>query len=140
MIGPGTGVAPFIGMVQERTNQIMHLYYGCRRESDFIYRDEIMAAEKNGVQVNVAYSKLKGKYVQDLLKENKEKTEDVINKGGKIFICGSTTMGKDVQNLLKDWFGEEFVKGNRVLSEYWGGASVKFEARQSKSINLEANI
>ena len=49
-------------------------------------------------------------------------------------------MGKDVQNLLKEWFGDEFVKGNRVLSEYWGGASVKFEARQSKTINLEANI
>ena len=49
-------------------------------------------------------------------------------------------MGKDVQKLLKEWFGDEFVKGNRVLSEYWGGASVEFEPRQSKTINLEANI
>ena len=66
-----------------------------------------------------------------MLKENKAKTEEVINKGGKIFICGSTKMGKDVQNLLKEWFGDDFVKSNRVVSEFWGGASVKFEPRQS---------
>lgn len=63
MIGPGTGVAPFIGFIQERTNQIMHLYYGCRREEDFIYKNEMLAAQKNGVELNVAYSKDKGQYV-----------------------------------------------------------------------------
>ena len=74
MIGPGTGVAPFMGFLQERTNQIMHLYFGCRREEDFIYKDQMIAAEQKGVKLNVAYSKLKGKYVQDLLRENKDQT------------------------------------------------------------------
>jgi len=136
MIGPGTGVAPFIGFLGDRTHQMMHLYFGCKREGDFIYRDAITSAAASGVEINVAYSQKNKKYVQDLIKENKQKTIDLVNKGAKIFICGSTKMGKDVQFILKEWFGEEFVKSNRVLSEYWGGSSVSFEARESKTLDF----
>lgn len=45
-------------------------------------------------------------------------------------------MGKDVTALLKEWFGEEFIKSGRVLSEYWGGNSIKFEQRFSSNVNL----
>uniref|UniRef100_A0A8C1YU20 NADPH--hemoprotein reductase n=1 Tax=Cyprinus carpio TaxID=7962 RepID=A0A8C1YU20_CYPCA len=68
MIGPGTGIAPFMGFVQERgwlkeqgkdVGETV-LYYGCRyKNEDFLYQEELEEFEKTGVltALNVAFSR-----------------------------------------------------------------------------------
>lgn len=67
MIGPGTGIAPFISFMEEITNKNLQnkciLYFGCRKaNSDYIYRDKLAewVAEKK-LDLRVAFSREKEK-------------------------------------------------------------------------------
>ncbi|XP_015223145.1 NADPH--cytochrome P450 reductase isoform X2 [Lepisosteus oculatus] len=115
MIGPGTGIAPFIGFIQERgwlkeqgkeVGETV-LYYGCRHKNeDFLYQEELEAFEKAGVitQLNVAFSRDQDQkvYVQHLLKANKEHLWKLIHhENAHIYICGDArNMARDVQNTF----------------------------------------
>ena len=88
MVGPGTGVVPFIGFMQER--EVMKtrdsglslaeafLFFGCRKStSDFIYREEIAKYTGEGIITEsfVAFSRDNPNtrtYVQDLMQERKD--------------------------------------------------------------------
>jgi methionine synthase reductase len=71
MIGPGTGVAPFIGFLEYRQHQVKqngdapapsYLYYGCRdRQLDWLFREDMMRYVESGVltQLSVACSREK---------------------------------------------------------------------------------
>lgn len=110
MIGPGTGIAPFMGFLQERAWQKQQgnetgetiLYFGCRHKNDdFIYQEELEEFEKAGVltQLNVAFSRDQEHkvYVQHLLKQNKEHLWKLIhNNNAHIYVCG------DARNMARD--------------------------------------
>lgn len=96
MVGPGTGVVPFIGFLQERTKIIeqnpeatlgeANLYFGCRqKETDYIYKQELESFSGKVLhKLNVAFSRpqqeegLTKQYVQDLLKRDSETIVDII--------------------------------------------------------------
>lgn len=82
MVGPGTGIVPFIAFSQER--ELMkqqgeklaeaHLFFGCRdKDTDFIYRDFLAdKVDKSVIQkMNLAFSRANDgsakQYVQDVL-------------------------------------------------------------------------
>uniref|UniRef100_A0A3Q2NS41 NADPH--hemoprotein reductase n=1 Tax=Fundulus heteroclitus TaxID=8078 RepID=A0A3Q2NS41_FUNHE len=122
MIGPGTGIAPFMGFIQERgwlkeqgkdVGETV-MYFGCRHKNeDYIYQEELEEAEKKGVltQLNVAFSRDQAHkvYVQHDLKKNKEHVWKLIHTdNAHIYVCGDArNMAKDVQTAFYE-IAEEF--------------------------------
>jgi cytochrome P450 / NADPH-cytochrome P450 reductase len=100
MIGPGTGLAPFRGFLQERaalraqgkTLGPAVLFFGCRHPAqDYLYRDELEAFARDGVvDLNVAFSRLDGSktYVQDLIAQKADEVWSLLEAGATIFVCG----------------------------------------------------
>lgn len=118
MIGPGTGLAPFRGFIQERhtategDKQVGKtiLYFGCRKRSeDFIYREELEQYEKSGLlTMHLAFSRDQPEkiYVSHLLEQNADELWNVIKEdnnrsGGNLYICGDAkSMAADVRNII----------------------------------------
>ncbi|KAF8319060.1 cytochrome P450 oxidoreductase [Clavulina sp. PMI_390] len=130
MIGPGTGVAPFRGFVQERMALAQKaldkngpdaianwgqfaLYYGCRSDKeDYLYADEwpmYLDALKGKFTMRTAFSRSGPRkpdgskiYVQDLLWQDKESIRKMIwDVKGYVYICGDAkAMSKAVEDVL----------------------------------------
>ena len=127
MVGPGTGVAPFRALLQERSHQKTKLkqpvgenvlYFGCKKRSlDFLYEDELSSFQESGIltTLHLAFSREQKEkvYVQDLLAQNAKETWKLIDQdGGHIYVCGGVKMGNDVMDALKKIVSDE---GNMSL-------------------------
>jgi len=113
MIGPGTGIAPFRGFIQERSYYKREgkpigdtiLYFGCRNKAkDFIYQDEMENFVDTGVlKLHTAFSRDQEHkvYVQHLLDQNHQEIWDVLSSNGHLYICGDAkNMARDVHSTL----------------------------------------
>ena len=134
MIGPGTGVAPFIGFLQHRDLKQKTtdpaaplseawLFFGCRhKERDYLYRQELEQFLSTGVLSRLflsfsrdAVDELHGspppKYVQDNLRRHSmEVAKQVFDKGAVVYICGDA---KNMARNVHDTFLE-------IVQEYKG--------------------
>jgi sulfite reductase alpha subunit-like flavoprotein len=133
LIGPGTGIAPFVGFLAHRqaqcTNGSVDVFFGCRHaDHDFLYKDELVAFEKAGVinQLNVAFSRdgAKKEYVQDIMTGNEECSKRladiVLDQNGRVYVCGDGNhMGRDVQSAFAK------LLGSRLASEEEGKTYVE---------------
>lgn len=120
MIGPGTGVAPFVGFIQER--RVLHdqgialgdahLFFGCRHpDEDFIYRAELEQAHADKlIELHIAFSRLTKErvYVQDSIKRNWSMLWPLLQGNAVIYVCGDGEMMEpDVKNTLIQLYMEE---------------------------------
>ncbi|KRY47244.1 NADPH--cytochrome P450 reductase [Trichinella britovi] len=114
MIGPGTGIAPFRGFIQERAmlkqtgREVgpMILYFGCRkRKEDYLYGQELEAWLKDGTlsELHVAFSRDQPRkvYVQHLMLERKQSIWSLLQNGAFFYVCGDArNMARDVHSAL----------------------------------------
>lgn len=112
MVGPGTGVAPFRGFLQERRARgdtgKNWLFFGEQHQaSDFYYRDELEAQVRDGhlTKLSLAFSRDQGQkiYVQDRMREAGAEIWRWLEEGAYFYVCGDASrMAKDVDHALRD--------------------------------------
>jgi sulfite reductase (NADPH) flavoprotein alpha-component len=112
MIGPGTGVAPFRGFLQQRVADGARgchwLFFGGRHlERDFLYQVEWLEAlkKKQLQRLDVAFSRDQATklYVQHRLREHGAELFRWLEGGAHLYVCGDAErMAPDVHAALLD--------------------------------------
>src|SRR3984957_5690218 len=148
MIGPGTGLAPFRGFLQERAARKAKgatlgpalLFFGCRHpEQDYLYADELKAFAADGItELHTAFSRAETPktYVQNLIAAQQERIWSLIEQGAIIYVCGDGgKMEPDVKATLVAIYREragadaagaqrwidDLGAGNRYVLDVWAG-------------------
>ncbi|MDR1173704.1 MAG: hypothetical protein LBK24_02840 [Puniceicoccales bacterium] len=115
MVGPGTGIAPFRGFLQERQCMAAKgdkvgkswLFFGDRnRATDFLFEEELQTFKNSGALTNLdlAFSRDQENkiYVQDRIWEHRKELWSWISNGAYVYLCGNASkMAVDVENILK---------------------------------------
>ncbi|XP_026056801.1 methionine synthase reductase isoform X2 [Carassius auratus] len=131
MVGPGTGVAPFIGFLQQREKERevyreatfgeMWLFFGCRhKDKDFLFREELERFVHNGTlshlivcfsrdEPDAAGTVSTPTYVQHNLHLHAKNVASILLKDkGFLYVCGDAkNMAKDVNDTLLEIIGNE---------------------------------
>lgn len=127
MIGPGTGVAPFRGFLQERTaigasGRNWLLFGNPHFRSDFLYQLEWQRALKSGQlhRLDLAFSRDASRktYVQHRLRERGRDLYAWLEQGAHIYVCGAIAMGKDVHAALRDAVAEHGATNQEDAEQY----------------------
>lgn len=108
MIATGTGIGPFLGMIQNNISQKeISLYWGGKYEkSQELYNDYLENWLRDGKlrALNTAFSRQYEEkiYVQHLIERDAGKIADMLKNKGVVMICGSTTMQQGVTDVLSE--------------------------------------
>ena len=151
MVGPGTGVAPFRGFLQERAALKQRgvpvgesmLFFGCRDPlQDFLYEEEMRAFEATGfTRLFPVFSREPGKpktYVQQAIREHSADVWRLLQQEAVVFVCGEASrMAPDVRQAFAGLFQERsattaadaqawltgLVGSHRYLEDIWASAT-----------------
>jgi sulfite reductase (NADPH) flavoprotein alpha-component len=112
MVGPGTGIAPFRGFLQDRqalgaTGRNWLFFGDQRRACDYLYEEELEAWRSSGhlARLDLAFSRDQEHkvYVQDRMREHAAELWHWLEGGAYFYVCGDAKrMAKDVDAALHD--------------------------------------
>ncbi|CAI7979132.1 sulfite reductase (NADPH) flavoprotein alpha-component [Frankia sp. Hr75.2] len=112
MIGPGTGLAPFLAFLDTRrarghTGRNWLFFGEQRKATDFYYSDELAEFARSGLltRLDTAFSRdQRAKiYVQDRMRERGARLWRWLREGAVVYVCGDAArMAKDVDTALRD--------------------------------------
>ena len=141
MIGPGTGVAPFRGFVQERAETGAAgrnwLLFGARHfNTGFLYQAEWQDALAKGElhRLDLAFSRDQADriYVQQRLREAGRDVYDWLQGGAHLYVCGAIAMGKDVHAALLEIVAAHNGGDTEAASDYL--SSLQREGRYARDV------
>lgn len=144
MIGPGTGIAPFIGYLRSKKETLknlnLYLFYGCRDPNkDFLFKDEILNQLAPNLKLfSVSFSRYvydkttccddyiekyhvkESKYVQDSIRfYSKEMVRLIDEQNGYVYVCGDAkNMSKDVFNCFVECLTKELGLSSQDANAY----------------------
>jgi sulfite reductase (NADPH) flavoprotein alpha-component len=140
MIGPGTGLAPFRGFLQDReatgATGRNWLFFGEQSRSwGFYYEAELTAWERRGLlRLDLAFSRDQPQkiYVQHRMREQARDLYAWLEGGAEVFICGDKgRMAADVQRELQAIVEREGGRSPEQAAEYI------FLMRREKRLKLD---
>jgi sulfite reductase (NADPH) flavoprotein alpha-component len=124
MVGPGTGIAPFLAFLQQRDADKSKgknwLFFGDqRKDCDFLYEEQLELWRDSGLltRLDLAFSRDSAEkvYVQHRMKENGAELYAWLESGAYFFVCGDASrMAVDVDRALQEVIAKH---GNRTLEE-----------------------
>lgn len=129
MIANGTGIAPFLGMLDANTKfKNVHLYFGLRTKMSLeLYKLqlELYLKTKKLARLEMAFSReSENHYVQNLLARDGQFMATILKNKGVLMICGSLLMQNDVLKTLESICNEyqleslsTYQKNGQILTD-----------------------
>lgn len=136
LFSTGTGVAPYIGFLQELEimkkegkdiNKTILLFGSKNKNYDFIYEKEILQWENEKIieKLYTAFSRDQEQknYIQNAFVQNYDEIKALLDDC-YIFVCGGVSMGNSLNKELENKLGKEFMhkmeKDGKYIKEFWG--------------------
>ncbi|XP_077492662.1 NADPH-dependent diflavin oxidoreductase 1-like isoform X2 [Amblyomma americanum] len=140
MVGPGTGCAPFCGIIQDRAQRGINrnlLFFGCRSaKNDFFFEKEWTQLGANGLlDLVTAFSRDQDHkiYVQHQIAEHEDKVWQLLCDGGVLYIAGNA---KDMVPSVRDAFKAVVKKSGSLTDE--SAEELLKNLEKSRRLQIEA--
>ncbi|MFE9031769.1 cytochrome P450 [Streptomyces iakyrus] len=133
MVAAGTGLAPFRGVIADRTAALAAgaelapalFYFGCDApDADFLHAAELRAAETAGaVSLRPAFSETpegEVRFVQHRIAAEAEEVWTLLDAGARVYVCGDgSRMAPGVREAFRTLFRKHTPGADERAAEQW---------------------